>query len=289
MASPRISVVMPVYDRSAFLAETAASVLAQTFDDWELLIVEDGGSVRAAPLLPQKDPRIRVHRIAHGGVAAARSHGVAEARGEYIAFLDDDDLFFPGTLARRLEAAEARGGLIATQWYWSDGTRRALAGPARDLTLADVLFANPIGNSAVLVRRDLFATPAIPAGTSSIEDWALWIELAARRSMLPVLAEPTGIIRVHGLGHQSDDRARMASRRLAYFAGIEARLGALSARERQIAAMHLATAQLAAGRYGDSLATAVKGTLAAPAAAPGLVVRKALHTVRARRPKLPTA
>ena len=99
---PSISVIMPVYQAEKFLKASVESVLAQTFSDWELLLVDDGCRDNSPALcdgFAQRDDRIRViHKRKNAGVSAARNSGLEEAKGEYIAFLDSDDGFEPQAL-----------------------------------------------------------------------------------------------------------------------------------------------------------------------------------------------
>jgi glycosyltransferase involved in cell wall biosynthesis len=97
---PEFSIIVPTFGRPAFLAEAVASVLAQTLADFECIVVDDAtpGGLTASV----SDPRVRtIRRDSNGGPAAARNTGIEEARGRYLAFLDDDDVWQPG----RLEAA----------------------------------------------------------------------------------------------------------------------------------------------------------------------------------------
>ncbi len=110
---PRISVIMPVYQAENFLEQSVGSVLAQSFQDWELLLVDDGcrdGSPKLCDRFAQQDQRIRVfHRKKNAGVSEARNLGLHEAKGEYIAFLDADDAFLPRALESLLELLERTG------------------------------------------------------------------------------------------------------------------------------------------------------------------------------------
>jgi glycosyltransferase involved in cell wall biosynthesis len=96
---PLFSVVIPAYNRGPALAETLRSALDQTFADFEILVVDDGSTDDTAAVAESFAPAVRVLRKANGGVGSARNLGIAEAKGEYIAFLDADDLWFPWTLA----------------------------------------------------------------------------------------------------------------------------------------------------------------------------------------------
>lgn len=110
---PRISVVIAAYNVQACLARTVESVLAQDFQDFEILIVDDGSgddSLAVARGLASRDARIRVFALAHNqGPSAARNRGLAEAQGHWVAILDADDVFLPARLGHLVELAERRG------------------------------------------------------------------------------------------------------------------------------------------------------------------------------------
>lgn len=128
----RISVIMPVYQAEKYLEQSVGSVLAQSFQDWELLLVDDGckdGSPKLCDRFAAEDGRIRVfHRKKNAGVSEARNLALHEAKGEYIAFLDADDAFLPGTLETLLELVERTGADSAGCAHWNvspDGSQRA--------------------------------------------------------------------------------------------------------------------------------------------------------------------
>jgi len=137
MKIPRISVVTPFTDQDAFIGAAIASVRAQSFEAWELVLVDDGardGSRAIAERAAAADPaRIRVVATASrpGGAAAARNHGVRAARGDLVAFLDADDVYLSGKLAHEVAILDAHptAALVfgPTEW-WYDGL------PGRDWT-----------------------------------------------------------------------------------------------------------------------------------------------------------
>jgi glycosyltransferase involved in cell wall biosynthesis len=109
-SSPRVSVVIPTRDSIGFLPEAIATAQAQTLRDIEILVVDDGSVDATWALLlgaAASDPRVRpLRRAAPGGVSAARNAGLAEARGDWIALLDADDLWLPDRLERLVALAE---------------------------------------------------------------------------------------------------------------------------------------------------------------------------------------
>ena len=112
MTSPEVSVIVPVYKGIRFLREALESVRAQTFPGWECVCVDDGSKDGSGALLDEiaaTDSRIRVFHRANGGTSVARNFALREARGRYIAFLDEDDVYHPRMLETLHAAAERTG------------------------------------------------------------------------------------------------------------------------------------------------------------------------------------
>ena len=101
-----VSIVVPVYNAERFIEETIFRVQAQTYDSWELLLVDDCSTDRSRELISRRsaeDRRVRLIAQEHnGGAARARNRGIREAGGQYICFLDADDIWMPGKLEREL-------------------------------------------------------------------------------------------------------------------------------------------------------------------------------------------
>ncbi len=110
---PQFSVIIPTYNREDLLTEAIRSVLDQTIQDFEIIVVNDGGNVPTVP----DDPRIRIVTQANGGPASARNGGIRAARGQYVTFLDDDDLYTPTRLALGLEAMRGTGLTACSKNY----------------------------------------------------------------------------------------------------------------------------------------------------------------------------
>ncbi|MCR4665494.1 MAG: glycosyltransferase [Paludibacteraceae bacterium] len=107
----KVSIVTPVYNGEQYLSETIESVLAQTYTDWEMLIINDGSndkSMDIAQSYADKDERIKVYSQSNAGSAAARNNGIRRAEGRYIALLDADDLWEPLFLKRQLQLMEEK-------------------------------------------------------------------------------------------------------------------------------------------------------------------------------------
>jgi glycosyltransferase involved in cell wall biosynthesis len=146
---PFVSVVVPFWNARAFIEEAVASVLAQTYHCWELLLVDDGssdGSTDLAKRYVESFPR-RVRYFEHGrhqnrGVAASRNLGLRHASGRYIAFLDADDVWFPNKLARQVAILESESGAAmvcgpSEFWYsWTGRPEDAARDYVKDLRIA---------------------------------------------------------------------------------------------------------------------------------------------------------
>jgi glycosyltransferase involved in cell wall biosynthesis len=187
---PRVSVIIPTHKRAGFLKGAIESVLGQTFKDFELLVVDDGSRDATEEVVKSfQDPRLRFfqHAEAKGG-SAARNTGIRNSRGEYLAFLDDDDAWYPDKLRLQVELmdrSEARVGVIYAGYDKFDsatgrvGKRRLpkLRGNLREA----LLVANPLtGTSSVLIRRECFEVAGpFDETLTAFQDFDLWLRIAA--------------------------------------------------------------------------------------------------------------
>ena len=206
-----VSVVIPTRDRPEFLALTLCSVLWQEGVETEILVVDDGQGPGTEALLNRLgNPRVRLLRnTGPPGVSGARNTGIAAAKGAWIAFLDDDDLWAPAKLASQLAAAKKTDvGWVYAGDVTVDEALQVRVGipPASPERVVDELRqynAVPAGASNVAVRRDvLAAVGGFDPQLRTSEDWDLWLRLAA--TGLPAcVPHPLVALRTH---------ARMASR-----------------------------------------------------------------------------
>jgi glycosyltransferase involved in cell wall biosynthesis len=186
--APEVSVVIPTRGRWGLLSRTLAGALGQEGVEHEVVVVDDGSADETGERLAALgDPRLRVVRNERpGGVAAARNRGLAEAAGEWVAFLDDDDLWSPRKLRAQLDAAGAADADFAYSAVVAvDGdlnVTRALPSPdPRDLLRRELrLNAMPAGGSNVVVSSALLRTQGgFDERLYHLADWDLWIRLAA--------------------------------------------------------------------------------------------------------------
>lgn len=196
MTAPTVSVVIPTHDRLQYLREAVDSVGAQTREDWELLVVDDGSSDGTVAYLEGLgEDRLRVLERTHtGNVAALRNVGIREARGEWVAFLDSDDRWRPRKLERQLEALEADP---AAHWSYTRAVVIDAAGaevedewlgpaPATSGDVLEGLLRHEarIVMPAVMARRSLLMElGGFDETLSFCEDYDLWLRLARRSSV----------------------------------------------------------------------------------------------------------
>ncbi len=196
MTNPRVSVIIPAYNASRTVGAAVDSVLAQTFADYELIVVDDGSSDGTAKVvLSREDRRVRCVTTENRGVARARNHGLELARAEFVAFLDADDAWRPAKLQRQLEAMDADSsiGLSFTSVELVDGALRRIdetqAETQADYCAALLLGGNIVAGSAssVMVRRALIDhVGPFDERLSQCADWDMWLRLSLVTSFAPI-------------------------------------------------------------------------------------------------------
>ena len=200
---PEVSVVIPTHNRSQLLEQSLRSVLWQRTVNFEVIVVDDGSTDDTAAVLRSFGDRLRVVRHERAlGVSAARNRGIEEARGEWVAFLDDDDLWAPDKLALQLEALrrDHKG------WAYAGAVEitvdnRILAGqpPVPPERIVDELATRnmmPAGASNVMVRKAWLSTSGFDGSLHHSADWDLWIRLA-RRGTPTCVSKPLVAYRFH--------------------------------------------------------------------------------------------
>jgi len=186
MATPAVTVLMPVYNGARFLAGAMESVLGQTFGDFELLAINDGSSDQTAEILASsRDPRVRIVENGRNlGLIASLNKGLDLARGDYVARMDQDDLALPKRLEKQVHflSASPRTGLCGTWFRTFGGTRSTVVRPpARaDDMAARLFYESPLAHPTVMFRRGLFAEHGLRYSHDfpNAEDYELWTRVA---------------------------------------------------------------------------------------------------------------
>jgi GT2 family glycosyltransferase len=229
-SAPLVSVIVPCYDLGTYLDEAIASVLAQTFQDFEILVVDDGSTDPGtrSVLADYRRPKTRVIHIEHAGLAIARNTGIVQAAGRYLCALDADDRLLPAFLEKTVRVLEADSSIaFASAWLRTFGDEQRDWTPER-CDLPALLWEDTV-LTAALVRREAVVAAggydtAMPV--QGDEDWDLWLTLVERGERGIILPEvlfeyrrrPGSMSTIcwHGSGHLPLAKYRFAKHRDSY-------------------------------------------------------------------------
>jgi glycosyltransferase involved in cell wall biosynthesis len=184
--SPRVSVVTTVYNGEPYLDRAVPSILSQTYEDFEFIIVDDGSKDRTPQFLQElarSDSRVRIFSPGRLGVAAAANFGVTQARGEYIARQDFDDRSYPDRLKRQVEFLDAHPeiGVVGCHYVLVDenrGERYIRMTPTdHQAILAAMARYIPFANTLVTFRRRVWVEAGGYPKVADLEDLRLWVKV----------------------------------------------------------------------------------------------------------------
>lgn len=272
--TPRVSVVIPTYDRVETLPRAVESALAQTVDDIEVLVVDDGSTDGTRALIEDvADPRVRyLAHDANRGVSAARNTGVEGARGDYVAFLDSDDEWLPRKIDRQLSVLDDRGEGWVGAYCDVASTGLSVAGRIADAVsetifrsaapreggreLAEALVSMQVfmgPGSTLLVERDVVtSTGGFDEGLSIYEDWDLVLRVLSV-GKIAYVDEPLAVTHFTGdapaEAYVANDR-RYLERNAELVDALERR----GVPVRQVHRMGLVGHFLSEGRFGEAAA-----------------------------------
>jgi glycosyltransferase involved in cell wall biosynthesis len=196
--APRVSVIVPVYNGERFLAETIDSILAQTYPSCELIVVDDGSTDRTRAIASSY-PSVQYIYQANAGTAAARNRGIEVARGEFLAFLDADDLWMPDKLSVQMAAFEADPALEIVTGYVEQ-----FVDPDIDPSLAKKYYVPEIAlpgylTIAILIKRSAFdAIGSFHEDFMTAETISWFTEIIGEKYKLLLLPGVVARRRIHG-------------------------------------------------------------------------------------------
>ncbi len=186
MMEHKVSIIVPVYNAEKYIEETVRSVKAQTYENWELLLVEDGSTdntarVMADMLKKEPDERIRILPKENGGAARARNYGLSHATGRYIAYIDADDLWSSDKLEKQLAfMGEKSAAFCFTGYEFADENGK---GTGKVVKVPETLsYKQALQNTTIFTSTVIFDTQKIPKENLEMpiiksEDTALWFKV----------------------------------------------------------------------------------------------------------------
>lgn len=202
---PLVSVVIPTYNRADLITKTIDSVLSQTFTDYEIIVVDDGSQDETQEILSKYKNDLRVIIQENQGEGEARNTGIRAAKGDYLAFLDSDDLWFPNKLADQMETFAKSP---KTLWCYSDAfffdslsgkilfLYSSIAEPHQGFIPRQLLLCDFIASPTVVIHRSLLDEVGFFRNALIAADWDMWLRIAAKFPIIRV-PEPLAGYRLH--------------------------------------------------------------------------------------------
>ena len=182
-----VSVIIPTYNRGWIIKEAIDSVLSQTYDSYELIVVDDGSEDNTSEILDNYGNNIRVIRQSNRGVSAARNRGIVSSKGRFIALLDSDDLWFPEKLSRQISFFQKNPDslICQTQEIWIRNGKRI--NPRKHHQKLSGMIFEPslnlclVSPSAVMFKRDLINMVGLfDECLPACEDYDLWLRVGIK-------------------------------------------------------------------------------------------------------------
>ena len=205
---PLVSVIMPTYNQAQFINQSINSVLNQTYKNLELIIIDNYSADDTEKMVSScktNDSRVKYTKFSNNGViAASRNLGIKMARGEFIAFIDSDDLWLPEKLEIQIERfkKDSQIDLLYCRniWVLADGRKRLKR--LKDVrTFNSLIFSNSITCSSVVAKKEVLTEAALfdeDPYLVTMDDTELWLRLLYKGAKIRSLSQPLVIYRVHG-------------------------------------------------------------------------------------------
>lgn len=211
-----VSIIIPCYNQAEFLPTTLQSVLNQTYTHWECLIIDDGSPDNTAEVTKEwikKDDRFKYHKKENGGLSSARNKGLQEANGDYIQFLDSDDLIDEKKIELSLQQSTA--DLIISNFNLFIDTQNNIQPNYCNLNKVPFNFENilkewdksfSIPIHCGLFRKDLIKNTKFNEQLKAKEDWLFWIEIFSKNPKVAYIKTPLALYRIHSKSMTKDSK-----------------------------------------------------------------------------------
>lgn len=212
---PLISVYMPTFNRSQMMQRAVASVLAQDYPNFELLIVDDCSSDDTWEVLNRlygEDNRIRLFRQEKGqGACAARNLAIKAAAGDFVTGIDDDDEFLPHRLSGMMANYDDQYSCICTSYFWDYGSVRKQLYPEQKIVrLPELLDAHCLSNQALVRKSRMLAQGGFDEQLAAFQDYDMWLRMVAAYGPALRLSDASYVVHVgHELGRITTSPKRL--------------------------------------------------------------------------------
>jgi teichuronic acid biosynthesis glycosyltransferase TuaG len=201
--SELVSIITPTYNAEKFITETLKSVQNQTYQNWEMILVDDASTDETVKIISdfaEKDNRIKLFKLEkNSGNGFARNIALEKAVGKYIAYLDADDLWFPMKLEKQIQFLKANNQHFTFSFYdcideEGNSLNRSVEAPL-NLTYDELFFCNYVGNLTAIYDADYFGKIILEA-TQKRQDWRLWLTILKQIQVTRPVPEPLAFYRI---------------------------------------------------------------------------------------------
>ena len=201
--SELVSIITPTYNAEKFITETLKSVQNQTYQNWEMILIDDASTDETVKIISdfaKKDSRIKLFKLGkNSGNGFARNIALEKAVGKYVAYLDADDLWFPNKLEKQIEFLKENNLHFTFSFYdcideEGNSLNRRVEAPI-DLTYNELFFCNYVGNLTAIYDVDYFGKIVIEA-TQKRQDWRLWLTILKQIQVTKPVPEPLAFYRI---------------------------------------------------------------------------------------------
>ncbi len=198
-----VSVIIPAFNSEKYITECIDSVLTQTYQNIEIIIVNDGSTDNTVDIVSEyKNDQIKLFHQKNSGAAAARNHGIKQASGVWIAFIDADDIWLPDKLQKQLKHCANQGWSHTDMFFHGDvypkhTKNTAFTSKHSGFILKNLLIENSIGTSSVLIKKEILQElGGFNTDLRALQDWELWLRVAEKHQVC-YFDEPLVYYRVH--------------------------------------------------------------------------------------------
>jgi len=201
--SELVSIITPTFNAEKYIQDTLQSVLNQSYQNWEMILIDDASTDQTVKIIKdfaEKDARFKLSELSkNSGNGFARNVALEKATGQYIAFLDADDLWFPMKLEKQIQYLKANNLPFTFSFYDcidEDGKllNRRIEAPL-NLTYNELFFCNYVGNLTAIYDADYFGKITLEA-TQKRQDWRLWLTILKQIQFTKPVPEPLAFYRI---------------------------------------------------------------------------------------------